>query len=328
MSIKAILFDLYGTLVSRQERHFLKQVSNYHIRQLREGKTVAQLGSLVLEIKQKLMRVDLSTHALPPELLSLFSLKPDEQTADIEREFREALLAESYATTLLSGTKAILSFFKRRGYAIGLVSNVSTYHKEPFFRFGLDRFIDVTVFSCDVGLAKPDPEMYLNACKQLRVNPEEAVFVGDSYNMDVKTPLSLGMKAIHVSTSRRHAHNMNNIAEMGLIMLNDDIYNIKHLINRMKPVADRKIVLQTFVLLNDHDDWENLTYKCIGSQHGDTCEFYLKRYLHPLSRYPAQANYADLKEFQEKPQIIQIGSESLLFIPCTSGVSSSRKSMI
>ena len=56
MSTKAILFDLYGTLVSRQERHFLKQVSNYHIRRLREGKNIAQLGSRVLEIKQKLMR--------------------------------------------------------------------------------------------------------------------------------------------------------------------------------------------------------------------------------------------------------------------------------
>ena len=274
------------------------------------------------------MRTDLSTHALPPELLSLFSLKLDEQTADIEREFREALLAESYATTLLSGTRAILSFFKRRGYAIGLVSNVSTYHKDPFFRFGLDRFVDVAVFSCDVGLAKPDPEMYLNACKQLSVIPEEVVFVGDSYNVDVKTPLSLGMKAIHVSTSRRYPHNINNIAEMGLIMLNDDIYNIKHLMNNTKAVTDRKIVLHTFVLLNDHDDRENIMYKCIGSQHGDPCEFYLKRYLHPPSMYPGQANYADLKEFQDKPQVIKIGSESLLLIPCTSGVPPSRKPMI
>ena len=119
MGTKAILFDLYGTLVSRQERHFLKQVSNYHIRQLRRGKTVAQLGSRVLEIKQKLMRTDLSTHALPSELLALFALSPDEHADEIEREFRAELLAESYATTLLSGTKTILSFFKRRGYASG-----------------------------------------------------------------------------------------------------------------------------------------------------------------------------------------------------------------
>jgi hypothetical protein len=48
----------------------------------------------------------------------MFSLQPDEHIDDIEEEFREALAAESSAATLFSGTKTILPFFKRRGYAI------------------------------------------------------------------------------------------------------------------------------------------------------------------------------------------------------------------
>ena len=315
MKIQAILFDLYGTLIASQERHFLRQLSHYHLRQLREGKHVAQLGARVLEMTQKLMRIDVFAQRLPPELLSMFALQPDEQTDEIEQEFREALFAESSTATLFSGTKTILSFFKRRGYAIGLVSNVSTYHKEPFFRFGLDRFVDVAVFSCDVGLAKPDPDMYVNACKQLGVRPEEVLFVGDSYNMDVKTPLSLGMRAIHVSPSGRYPYHIRDISEMGLILFTDDIYNMKDRINDTKPLVDRNIVLHIFVLLNDHDDREHIMYKCIGSQYGDPCEFYLKRALHPSTIDPGQAHSIYLNECQDRAQIIQINSESLLLIP-------------
>ena len=316
MMIKAILFDLYGTLISGQERHFLKQVSHYHIRQLLEGRTVSKLGTLVLNLKQKLMTTDLSTQAIPHELLSMFFLSPDEQLSDIEREFRNALLTESQATHLFSGVKTILSFFKRRGYAIGVVSNVSTYHKEPFFRLGLDRFVDVVVFSCDIGYAKPHPEMYLNACKQLEVKPDEVVFVGDSYNMDVKMPLSLGMKAIHISKSRRYRHTIDNITEMGLMILDDDIYNIKHLINDTKPVADRKVILQTFTLLEDQDDQESITYSCSGSHYGEEQKFYLKRYLDPSSLYSRQAEYDHLTGGGDSSSIpITIASEFFLLIP-------------
>ncbi len=74
MKIKAILFDLYGTLISQQEKHFLKQIRKYHLRQLQKGKHVAQLGAFVLEITQQIMRTNLFTHGLPSELLAMFAL--------------------------------------------------------------------------------------------------------------------------------------------------------------------------------------------------------------------------------------------------------------
>jgi HAD superfamily hydrolase (TIGR01509 family) len=262
------------------------------------------------------MTTDLSTQTIPHELLSMFCLSPDEQLSDIEREFRKALVTDSQTTSLLAGVNTILSFFKRRGYAIGVVSNVSTYHKEPFFRLGLDRFVDRVVFSCDVGIAKPDPEIYLNACKQLDVKPDEVVFVGDSYNMDVKMPLSLGMKAIHISTSRRYRHTIDTITEMGLMILDDNIYNIKHLINDTKSVAERNVVLHTFTLLENQEDQESITYSCSGSHHGEEHRFYLKRYLEPSSLYSGQAEYNHVSEGGDSSSIpIKIGSEFFLLIP-------------
>ena len=40
-------------------------------------------------------------------------------------------------------------------------------------------WFDASVFSFDIGAAKPDPGIYLEATRRLRVEPGNAVFVGD-----------------------------------------------------------------------------------------------------------------------------------------------------
>jgi putative hydrolase of the HAD superfamily len=55
---------------------------------------------------------------------------------------------------------------------------------------------DAEVFSCSVGLRKPDPRIYLLACEQLGVEPREAVFVGDGANDELAGAERVGMGAI------------------------------------------------------------------------------------------------------------------------------------
>jgi putative hydrolase of the HAD superfamily len=62
------------------------------------------------------------------------------------------------------------------GVSTGLISNswgLGIYDRAP-----IDLF-DATVISGDVGLHKPQPEIYLLACERLEVEPSEAVFVDD-----------------------------------------------------------------------------------------------------------------------------------------------------
>jgi epoxide hydrolase-like predicted phosphatase len=62
------------------------------------------------------------------------------------------------------------------GIATGLLSNswgLGIYDHAPTDLF------DQIVISAEVGLHKPQPEIYLLACEQLRVEPAEAVFVDD-----------------------------------------------------------------------------------------------------------------------------------------------------
>ena len=62
------------------------------------------------------------------------------------------------------------------GVKTGLISNswgLGIYERAP-----VDLF-DATVISGDVGLHKPQPEIYLLACERLGVEPSESVFVDD-----------------------------------------------------------------------------------------------------------------------------------------------------
>ena len=57
---------------------------------------------------------------------------------------------------------------------------------------------DSTVFSCAVGLRKPDPRIYRLACEELEVEPAEALFVGDGANDELAGAEAVGMRAVLV----------------------------------------------------------------------------------------------------------------------------------
>ena len=69
-------------------------------------------------------------------------------------------------------------------------------------RFGwLDRFDQLT-WSCELGIAKPDPEIYLHTCEALEVPPEETLFLDDKAE-NIAAAQALGMQTIQFSTVER-----------------------------------------------------------------------------------------------------------------------------
>ena len=63
---------------------------------------------------------------------------------------------------------------------------------------------DVVVVSCEVGCAKPDPEIYRLTLSQLHAAPEHAVFVDDrAENIDAAR--QLGLRTVHFSGDERMA---------------------------------------------------------------------------------------------------------------------------
>jgi putative hydrolase of the HAD superfamily len=83
-----------------------------------------------------------------------------------------------------------------RGLRVGLITictdDVPALWPETAFH-GL---FDAEIFSCSVGLRKPDPRIYLLACEQLGVEPHEALFVGDGANDELAGAERVGMTAV------------------------------------------------------------------------------------------------------------------------------------
>ncbi len=102
---------------------------------------------------------------------------------------------------LFDDTLSTLTVLKERGYILGVVTN-RHYGGKPFYEdlqfMGLlDYFeYDHMAISADMGIRKPNPDIFLYALKRLKVQPEEATMVGDSLKADVLGAKMLNMMAI------------------------------------------------------------------------------------------------------------------------------------
>ena len=72
-----------------------------------------------------------------------------------------------------------LTEIRTRGIKIAIVSNCSEHTRRLLTELGIDVLVDALVLSCEVGAAKPDPEIFRYALDQLDVAADAAVFVDD-----------------------------------------------------------------------------------------------------------------------------------------------------
>ncbi len=82
------------------------------------------------------------------------------------------------------------------GLRIGVVSDWGSNLAPILAKIGLDRYLDFTLASGAVGLAKPDPAFFRLALSRVGVAPEQALMVGDSYRADVLGARAAGLDAL------------------------------------------------------------------------------------------------------------------------------------
>jgi len=90
----------------------------------------------------------------------------------------------------------ILKDLKNRGLILGLVSNVVQDMEPTYTELGLQPYLDFKVTSSEVGYDKPRPEIFMAALKKAQVKPEESIYVGDQYHLDIVGARGVGIKAV------------------------------------------------------------------------------------------------------------------------------------
>src|SRR5262249_38599849 len=94
------------------------------------------------------------------------------------------------------GAVETLRELRERGLKLGLITVCSEDVPAVWAETPLDGLFDSTVFSCAVGLRKPDPRIYTLACEELGIAPAEAIFVGDGANDELAGAQRVGMRAV------------------------------------------------------------------------------------------------------------------------------------
>jgi putative hydrolase of the HAD superfamily len=116
------------------------------------------------------------------------------RAAALRRELAGRILA-----SVRPATVSVLDALRDAGCRLGLVSNATAETAEAWRGTALAKRFNVAVFSCDLGVAKPDRRIYLAAAEGLGAAPTECIYVGDGADGELAGAAALGMTVIRTT---------------------------------------------------------------------------------------------------------------------------------
>ena len=94
------------------------------------------------------------------------------------------------------GAAEVVSQIKQQGLKLGLMSVCSRDTPAAWAQMPLADHFDAALFSCELGLTKPDPRFYALTCERLSVRPEQCLYVGDGFGSELTGARTAGMEAV------------------------------------------------------------------------------------------------------------------------------------
>jgi len=214
MRIKAILFDIYGTLIDietdESNWYVYLNLANYlsyrgislsadEIRGFyfeKINKQIEESGEKYPEISVRKIWRDMISEHQNPEVYKLNL----EQCAFLEDL---AVLHRALTLKKLKPYDGTLDSLKRlkTSFRLGIVSDAQQEYAISELKIvGIYRLFDSIVISGDYGFRKPDQRLFNQCLSNLGVSPEEALFVGNDAYRDISGAKSIGLKTGLVMT--------------------------------------------------------------------------------------------------------------------------------
>ncbi len=121
------------------------------------------------------------------------------RTAQLQAAVPARVHALKADTRLRADAESVLRTIKRRGLRTALISDCT--HELPAFlpSMPIAPLLDVNVFSVEVGRCKPDPLIYLEACRRMRVAPEDCLYIGDGGSRELTGAAAVGMTPVRLA---------------------------------------------------------------------------------------------------------------------------------
>lgn len=191
--IRAVVFDCYGTLVDiltdEGKDEIFAHLSLY-LRYYGAKINTATLKSLFQAEKEHYLNTREERY---PEFDMAAVFQTILQMQDLNNPFLVESCCKLFRLVsrerfqLYPDSLTALKELKSRGFQLAMLSNAQkVFFYEEIDMLGLRQFFSYFVVSSYWGFRKPDPRIFSLACSLCNVSPEEAVYVGDDADVDVK----------------------------------------------------------------------------------------------------------------------------------------------
>jgi putative hydrolase of the HAD superfamily len=186
--ITTVLFDAGGTLVHVDHGFLQQTLRQAGIAVSRRAVREAECASKVaIDRRMQAAETDTDETRRHPYFAALLrklgvaAEKSDQILQHIETEHRRHNLWR----VRLPSTPRVLASLQERGLQLGVVSNSDGRIFSVLDRCGIANFFQVIVDSHEVGVEKPDPRIFQFALDKMQAHPEQSMYVGDIYSIDV-----------------------------------------------------------------------------------------------------------------------------------------------
>ncbi|MDP9236162.1 MAG: HAD family hydrolase [Chloroflexota bacterium] len=214
--IKAVLFDLWGTLIlddpASGEARRLLRVESACAALAAAGfpyeAADVEAGFLAAGVEHQRLHeddLDLSTHGRSVAYLRHVDTTLADRLDDAAWQgMHDAILtpALTHRPAIMPGARETLAAAKSLGLLRGLISNTGITPgfvlRELLDGFGLLEHLDCTVFSDEVEICKPAEAIFVRALEEIGVDAGDAVFVGDQPRLDVFGSRRAGMWCVQI----------------------------------------------------------------------------------------------------------------------------------
>jgi putative hydrolase of the HAD superfamily len=118
------------------------------------------------------------------------------QTRGLELDELVDVLLDAIRFTPYPDAAPALAALRAGGLRLAVVSNWDCSLRSVLAGLGLAGALDAIVVSAEVGASKPDPAIFEAALRELRCEPRQAVYVGDSLETDILGARAAGLRAL------------------------------------------------------------------------------------------------------------------------------------
>jgi HAD superfamily hydrolase (TIGR01549 family) len=194
-----VIFDLFGTLIKFGVQH-------HPFRQLL--KWARENGRQVLsDDARTVMTIHGDVDAIS---YGLGINPPRELVQKIESQIEDELSSLSLFDDVIPTLNALQS----RGIRIGLCSNLAQPYGAVIDKlltdFELEQFL-----SYELGAIKPEAQIYESILSRFDCEPDQCLFIGDTFEADYAGPIAVGMEALHLTRSgATQPHQISSLVDM------------------------------------------------------------------------------------------------------------------